>query len=314
MLNRTFINPRTEELRATWKVLLFLSIWLGLNISQWLNPPPAPSQVNEAALYWVFLISLFILIPVALGESALCARLLEQRSLNSVGIALHQGWWRDLGLGWLIGAIMIAAVALIQLTTRQANFHFPALTLVALVTMFLKGAVLYLLAAFYEELILRGFPLQALLRDHKAWVGIGVTALVFAVFHNANPAFSWLAFFNTFLAGIWLAIAYIKTRSLWLATGLHTGWNFAMGVLFGYSVSGNPKLTESVLRANAYGNHWITGGGYGPEGGLIVTLIVVLATIWLWRTTLFQPTPEMLKLTDWSINQPAHIQSDSSTL
>jgi len=57
---------------------------------------------------------------------------------------------------------------------------------------------------------MRGYPFQALLRDYPTWVAVLVMSAIFAAFHNANPSFSWLAFLNTFIAGIWLSIAYLK--------------------------------------------------------------------------------------------------------
>jgi membrane protease YdiL (CAAX protease family) len=236
-----------------------------------------------------------------IGETAFSTRLLDQRPFKSVGVALHTGWWRDLGLGWLIGIAMIILVSVLQLITRQEAFYWDHLDVTGALTAIGQGALLYLTAAFFEELIMRGFPFQALLRDYQTWVAVVIMSLIFAAFHNANPSFSWLAFVNTFIAGIWLSIAYLKTRSLWLATGLHTGWNFAMGVLFKYPVSGTDRPTDALVGVIVRGNHWLTGGDYGPEGGLVATLVIIIGAYWLWRTKLLAVSPEMKKLLE--INQ-----------
>jgi hypothetical protein len=182
--------------------------------------------------------------------------------------------------------------------SRQEAFYWDHLNATGAITALIQGAFLYLIAAFFEELLMRGFPFQALLRDYPTWASVVVMSVIFATFHNANPSFSLLAFLNTFLAGVWLSIAYLKTRSLWLCTGLHTGWNFAMGVIFGYPVSGTDRPTGTLLGNIVRGNHWITGGNYGPEGGVVATVIIIIGAYWLWRTKFFRKSEEMTVLLD----------------
>ncbi len=287
------LNEKTEQLRSEWKVLLFLSIWIALYAPTWFNRPAPSPPLGQSDAYWFAIIQQLIFVPVLIGETVFSLRLLDQRPFKSVGVALHTGWFSDLGFGWLIGILMIGVLVVIQVISRQEAFYWDHLNFSGALTALLQGAVLYLLAAFFEELLMRGFPLQALLRDYPMPVGVVVMSLIFATFHNANPSFSWLAFVNTFIAGIWLAVAYLKTRSLWLATGLHTGWNFAMGVLFGFPVSGTERPTGTLLGNIVRGNHWITGGDYGPEGGVIATIILLAATWWLWQTKRFNPSQEM---------------------
>ncbi|HZS46587.1 MAG TPA: type II CAAX endopeptidase family protein [Blastocatellia bacterium] len=298
VLGKIFVNIRTEQLRGIWKVLLFLSIWFALYAPGWFSKPESSGpRLDQSATYWLELIQLAIFVPVLLGETAISTRLLEHRTFKSIGVAFHKGWARDLSAGWLIGILMIAVVAGIHRVFRQGEFNFAGLNANAALMAILQAAVLYLLAAFFEELMMRGFTLQALIRDYSTTIAVIVMSIIFAAFHNANPDFSWLAFANTFLAGVWLSIAYLKTRSLWLCTGLHTGWNYAMGVIFGYPVSGLTKPTDSIWKAHIWGNHWITGSDYGPEGGFVVTIVIALAAWWLWRTKWFQPSEEMKQLT-----------------
>jgi len=101
------------------------------------------------------------------------------------------------------------------------------------------------------------------------------------------------------LAGVWLAVAYWCTRSLWLALGLHWAWNWAMGSLVGLPVSGLTRLSPaSLLTATDMGPTWLTGGAYGIEGGAACTVALIFSTIFIWRTRLLKPNEELKHFTD----------------
>jgi hypothetical protein len=113
---------------------------------------------------------------------------------------------------------------------------------------------------------------------------------------NVVPGFTLL---NTTLAGIWLGVAYLRTRSMWFPLGVHWSWNWTMGAVLGLPVSGIDKLTpEPVMRATDAGPAWLTGGAYGIEGGAACTIALLLSTLFIWRTRLVKATPEMMELTN----------------
>jgi hypothetical protein len=80
----------------------------------------------------------------------------------------------------------------------------------------------------------------------------------------------------TVLAGVLLSIAYLRTRALWLPWGLHFAWNATMGALFGLPVSGL-RMFSPVISTTAHGPLWLTGDGYGPEGGLITAIVLLVS-------------------------------------
>jgi membrane protease YdiL (CAAX protease family) len=95
-------------------------------------------------------------------------------------------------------------------------------------------------------------------------------------------------FINTALAGIWLAVAYLRTRSLWLPFGLHWSWNWAQASLLGLPVSGISRLAPApLLNAVNLGPDWLTGGAYGIEGGAACTIALLISTVIIWRAKLF---------------------------
>jgi len=113
-------------------------------------------------------------------------------------------------------------------------------------------------------------------------------------------------FINTALAGVWLAIAFLRTRTLWFPLGVHWAWNWALGSLFGLPVSGLTDLAPNpLLRGIDSGPAWLTGGSYGIEGGLACTVALIITTLFIWRTRLVSSTEEMQRLS--SQENPAHV-------
>jgi hypothetical protein len=109
--------------------------------------------------------------------------------------------------------------------------------------------------------------------------------LLFGSIHLLNPHFAVLPMVNTMLIGALFAIVYLRTRSLWLPWGIHFGWNFALGVVFGLPVSG---ITQFSVwnRASATGPEWLTGGSYGIESSVMVTFLFILCIV---LTSLYWP-------------------------
>lgn len=107
-----------------------------------------------------------------------------------------------------------------------------------------------------------------------------------------------LPFVNTALAGVWLAVAYLRTRSLWFPLGIHWAWNWALGSVFGLPVSGITEIApHPLLQGTDLGPAWLTGGSYGIEGGLACTITLIVSAIFIWRTRLVSATPQMIRLT-----------------
>lgn len=238
------------------------------------------------------------LLAAALGTGYFCARLLEGLPWRSLGLTLHTGWLRDLVIGCAIGIASLLVTVAIAMTGGGLNFTFSDTGVTSIARSILGSAVLLFGAALAEEAIFRGYPLQTLSRAKLALLGVLLTSLPFAFVHRDNPnVVPGVTFINTAVAGIWLAAAYLRTRSLWFPAGVHWSWNWAMGWLFGIPVSGMQLVSNPLLKASDTGPTWLTGGSYGLEGGAACTIALVLFTLFIWRTKLVSATPELKKLT-----------------
>lgn len=134
--------------------------------------------------------------------------------------------------------------------------------------------LVFLPAAVHEEILLRGYVLQRL----GEWSRVGsviLTSVVFAAFHIGNDAVGALALVNIFLAGLLLGAAFFVFRSLWFPLAIHWTWNFFSGPVLGHEVSGF-RPSGSLLTAGETGPELLTGGAFGVEGSVYMTVIEIL--------------------------------------
>ena len=311
-LKQVFINP-VGRLRSGWRVLIFalvfliLSILMGIavGIGSKLTVQLVPDRA--VAHYLENLILRLVLLLAALLAGYVCTRWLEGLPWRALGLWLHAGWLRDLFVGSLIGiaslslatAIATAGGGLSFTVSGRSAFFQVAQTLIF-------SALLFIVAALAEEALFRGYPLQTLTRAKLAWLGVLLTSVPFAAVHLKNPnVAAGFTFINTALAGVWFAVAYLRTRSLWFPLGIHWAWNWALGSLFGLPVSGITDLApHPLLHGTDLGPAWLTGGSYGIEGGLACTITLVVSTIFIWRSRLVSATPEMKALTSQENHLP----------
>ncbi len=148
---------------------------------------------------------------------------------------------------------------------------------------FLEVGVIFLLAAFSGELAMRGYVLSNLLVGDRVVVAIIGSAIAFALFQEVGPDSAWVvAFLNLVLIGILLGLLRLAWGSLWPAIGFQIGWSVALGPVLGFPVSGH--VFRGLLAPREFRSHFwsdISGGGFGPEGGLLCTLVVAAACLWI---------------------------------
>lgn len=147
----------------------------------------------------------------------------------------------------------------------------------------LRGVVisfgLFILVAFSEEILFRGY-VQGLLRNHYgANVAIIHSSILFALLHMMNPGILSTPFtlINIFLIGIFFAVTREMTGGIWLPIGFHLTWNFFQGNIFGFAVSGTDSKT--IISITSQGNSFISGGEFGAEGSILATMIILIACI-----------------------------------
>lgn len=303
-LKQIFLNS-AGRLRSGWRLLIFIGVYILL-----LFLLTTMARVGYAIAlrtlgggpgsYVQNVVFRLILLLAALGAGYICTRWLENLPWRALGLWAHAGWLRDLLVGSVIGIASLALATAIATAGGGLTFTISGRgALLQVGGTLVVSAVLFVLAALAEEALFRGYPLQTLTRAKLAWLAVLLTSVPFAAVHLRNPnVAAGFTFINTALAGVWLAVAYLRTRSLWFPLGVHWAWNWALGSLFGLPVSGITDLApHPLLHGIDLGPAWLTGGSYGIEGGLACTITLVVSTIFIWKTRLVSATPEMEMLT-----------------
>ena len=242
--------------------------------------------------------------PILLGFTWCVRRFLDGRTLASLGFrradALNH-FRTGLSCGLLLPGVILFLGSLAGVYRFE---EFPGLPLLGFSRLGVGPSTLLCLLLFVigftlqagaEELLVRGY-VQTKLHEWQPsgarrtfWVLI-VPSILFALAHVSNSSITLLALINTALAGVVLAMLVLRTGSLWAAIGGHAGWNLGMAVLWSLPVSGvTTSHMLAVERIPSTGlREWLFGGDYGPEGGLITTLLYALA---LWLVARIPETP-----------------------
>lgn len=281
-----FWNREERRLRALWRLILQAAILVALVFALSLAVYPLRNSSSAE-------------VPVRLAAEAtlvlsvwLGARLLDRRRLTDFGLRIDRAWLFDCAFGmalglFLMGSVVVAGVAAGWFEVRMSP-QSPATIAIALLFTFLVFA----LGAVREELLSRGYHLRNMAEGlcggrigSRAAIVIAtiVSSAIFCSLHLPGSKTPAPAVASLFLGGLLLATGYIFTGRLGLSLGLHLTWNFAQGTLFGFAVSGNEAGDSLFLTSDAGPALW-TGGEFGPEGGLmgVVAVIVGIALSLAW--------------------------------
>ena len=135
----------------------------------------------------------------------------------------------------------------------------------------------YIVQGAAEEVLCRGFILRYLKESGSAVVAILVNSALFSVIHITNSGVSALALVNLFLFGVMTSLYCLWRGNLWGVCAFHTVWNFTQGNVFGISVSGNEKAVSIFATELSESGSLLHGAAFGLEGGLCVTVVMLLA-------------------------------------
>ena len=203
-------------------------------------------------------------------------RAVDRQSFLSLGFE-WKNHRRDAAVGLLLGLVLLGVESLVLHFTG----HLEWTDVTPDAGDLFSGMFIMMLVAVSEETVFRGYILNNLMQSVNKWVALALSALLFALFHSGNPGISMLALLNIFLSGCLLGLNYIYTKNLWFAILFHFSWNFFLGPVLGYEVSGLPL--GSLLEQNISGPDWITGGAFGLEGSVLDGLFSIIAFVLLFR-------------------------------
>ncbi|MBR4947981.1 MAG: ABC transporter permease [Clostridiales bacterium] len=182
-------------------------------------------------------------------------------------------------LGLIIGFAMLSATVGVMYLTGQISFDGFNLNS-ASIGVFALNLLMWVPQGASEEIMFRGYMITAFSRRYKKAIGVAVSAVLFSAFHSLNKGYTPLASVNLALIAVLFALIYLLTDDIWMTSAIHTAWNLTQGNIYGLQVSGN-NAANSVIKTFYYNSSsaLITGGDFGPEGGLAVTAVAVVCLV-----------------------------------
>ena len=288
ILSRIFISTAEPRFRAGWRlviqtiIMLFLLACIGFPaglLAYLLERSISDQQLmllNQVISFFAIVLSVF-----------LARRYLDQRSISNMGLKLSFKLIWDLVAGFIIAFLSLAFLYFMEISLGWAKFNSFAWehkTPASVLSGTILALVIFILVGWNEELLSRGYHLQTIASGSNLIFGLIVSSTIFGILHITNPNATWVSIIGIIFAGLFLGFGYIRTRQLWLPIGLHIGWNFSEGVVFGFPVSG---WTGFQITNNTFTGPLLwTGGSFGPEAGLIVLPALLLGTILIYIYTL----------------------------
>ena len=271
------------RLRLGWRLILFLTLTLSIAVpviflDGYLSGTPTEIGASVGFLLGSILAGWWLLTRDKRGFSALGFYFSSDATKESI---------RGLALGIGIGVVVITAIFLlggVRWTPESGT-----------ISGWLLGAfsalAFFTIPAAMEAAVDRGYAFQAVVESWGVGAALTITAIIFGALHYGNPDFGWVPLVNITLAGVLLGVVYLKTLSLWWATGVHLGWNWTLGYLADVPVSGLELMDAPYYEGHPVGPEWLSGGGFGPEASLIAAVVLLLASILLWWGPWLCPGP-----------------------
>jgi membrane protease YdiL (CAAX protease family) len=260
---------RERRLHSGWWIAIFFAVLAALLVPLILFARDEAGEVSIAVQALAVLIA------------SLICQALRRRPIGELIGKLNWRWPRDVLAGGLLGAVLMAAPALLLVVIGAVSFSPGSNGFAPLG----QGALLFVGVAAVEELTFRGFVFQRLLDGVGVWPAQIIVAFFFVLTHSsalqAAGPIGYLAAANICLASLMFGLAFIRTRSLAMPFGLHFAANFVQGSVLGFGVSGGEE--QGALNPVLQGPTWLTGGDFGLEASVPGLICVILMIVILLR-------------------------------
>lgn len=273
-MKNLFINPHTGIIRAGWRILIFAVIFLILNAGLMVGVRSVLGSLRATGTLW------FLLLGIAATLAAyLTTKYISKRPFSSLGLQKDFAL-KDLLVGICISALIMAFMYFLLLGLGYIKYDglswwkddahtlgtFTSAGLWTAAAVFFRFTVV----AWWEELAFRGIILQNISSGLNIKWGVLISTLGFALIHAGNPNATVLSTVLIMIITLKLVYAYLKSGQLWLAIGLHLGWNFFQASIFGFASSGH--MSPSLIAQTPIAPDWLSGGDFGAENSIFIIL------------------------------------------
>ena len=257
--------------------IVFLAI-AGI-LTQFVFSPLFLVDPKEISSWFREIFGLFVLFGSVIVIIFLWVRFFEGRKFSTLGFT-KDGAIKKYLSGFIIGILMNSAVVGLMaifgtIEIAEKSNNITGIDALGIVMIFLFG---FMIQGASEEILSRGWMLQVIGSRYKPWIGVVISTIFFTVVHLGNAGVNFASVINLLLVSLLLCLFVLNEGSLWFACAWHSSWNWMLGNVYGLSVSGHGEKT-SIFDLNTTGNELISGGGFGPEGSLVTTFVILIGII-----------------------------------
>lgn len=266
-----FLGPNGLHPGARWLIYLamaYVTFSLLNFLLSGLRPEPVP-------LWWTMVTEAHMMLAVIL-PAFLMARI-EGRRFDDFGLPAKPAFGRNFWQGALWGIASLTALMLVLAAARAYSFGPLSLHGPRIFKFALYYAVFFLMAAFFEDFLLRGYSQWVLTQGMHFWPAAALLSILFGALHLFNPGEAKIGIAAVIAIGLFFCLTLRRTGTLWFAIGFHMAWDW--GESFFYSVPDSGSMAPGHLLNSAFhGPDWLTGGSVGPEGSYL--LFILVAALW----------------------------------
>ena len=205
-----------------------------------------------------------------LGATGIMVRSVDRRPWSDLDLSGASFSVLRLVSGFGVGAFANGAACGVLLVAGLLQF-VPAGTESGWLGAAVRVTLVLLPAALAEELMCRGYLLTVIREVIGVRGAIVLTSVMFGLLHLNNPDATAESLLVVIMAGLFLGSVRVATRSLYAAWMAHFAWNWIMAVPLHASVSGL-RFEAPGYFSETLGPAWLSGGTWGPEGGIVAAL------------------------------------------
>lgn len=264
--------------RAIWRVLIYFGWYYALRfVLLFIAGQLVAGPAENVSPLWLLLLEECLLLVAAFAPALFLAKL-EMQPFGVYGLPIRRAFKKEfwLGIAWGLAAISVLLLAMRGLGVFNfggiAQHGFRVLKFAAF------WGAMFLVVGLYEDFLFRGYSLLTLAEAIGFWPAAVLLSATFGSIHLWNPGESVIGALGAACIGLFFCLTLRRTGTLWFAVGMHAAWDW--GESFLYSVPDSGMLAHGrLLRPSFHGPRWLTGGSVGPEGSLL--LFVLIAVMWV---------------------------------
>lgn len=273
LLRQVFSSP--DGLRSGWRFFLYVAmVVVVLLVLGWLFH----EVFHSVSPLWLMMIGEVQLLLAGFVPAVVMAQIEGRRPFGAYGLPRSSAFGRLFWLGTIWG---IVALSVLMLVLRGVGaFYFGGIELHGLRVIKFAAfyVLLFLLVGFAEEFLLRGYSQFTLTQGMGFWPTAALLSIFFGAVHLGNGGETWIGAAGAAAIGLFFCLTLQRTGTLWFAVGMHASWDWGESFLYSVADSGQ-TAPGHLLRSSFHGPRWLTGGSVGPEGSVLV--FILIAGMWV---------------------------------